>query len=42
MKKTVQVSLAVKDSAVMAKMPWAEYREGVGGDYKRWRALSVL
>jgi hypothetical protein len=29
--------LAVNDDSIRARMPWAEYREGVGGDYKRWR-----
>ncbi len=29
--------LRVRDDALMRKMPWAEFREGRGGDYKRWR-----
>lgn len=28
--------LAIKDESVVSRMPWAEYREGKGGDYKRW------
>jgi hypothetical protein len=28
--------LAIRDSAVRAAMPWAEYRESFGGDYRRW------
>lgn len=30
--------LAVQDTALKRRMPWAEYREGRGGDYKRWRS----
>lgn len=29
--------LAVQDDALKRRMPWAEYREGRGGDYKRWK-----
>lgn len=29
--------LRVKDEGLRKLMPWAEYREGRGGDYKRWR-----
>jgi hypothetical protein len=28
--------LAVNDSSVRKSMPWAEYRDGIGGDYRRW------
>ena len=28
--------LRVQDDALRRKMPWAEYREKRGGDYKRW------
>lgn len=28
--------LAIHDACVRARFPWAEYREGRGGDYKRW------
>jgi hypothetical protein len=31
--------LAVKDDALRAKMPWAQFREGSGGDYRRWHRL---
>jgi hypothetical protein len=31
--------LAIKDESLMRVMPWAQYREKTGGDYKRWRAL---
>lgn len=31
--------LAVKDAAVMRRMPWAQYVDGKGGDYKRWLAF---
>lgn len=30
--------LQVNDSALVRRYPWAEYREGIGGDYKRWQA----
>lgn len=30
--------LSVKDDALRAAMPWAEYRESRGGDYRRWLA----
>jgi hypothetical protein len=33
--------LAVRDAALRRKMPWAEYRDGRGGDYKQWNALQV-
>ena len=29
--------LRINDNGLRALMPWAEYREGSGGDYKRWR-----
>jgi len=29
--------LAIQDASLRALMPWAEYREPGGGDYKRWR-----
>lgn len=29
--------LRIKDAALVRKYPWAEFREGVGGDYKRWK-----
>lgn len=29
--------LRVRDDSIMRRMPWAEYREKHGGDYKRWR-----
>lgn len=29
--------LRVNDESIARKMPWASYREGRGGDYKRWR-----
>ncbi len=29
--------LAIQDASIVRRMPWAEYREKVGGDYKRWR-----
>lgn len=29
--------LAVKDDSLVRLYPWAQYREGVGGDFKRWR-----
>jgi hypothetical protein len=32
--------LAVQDVALKRKMPWAEYREKRGGDYKRWKAVA--
>jgi hypothetical protein len=28
--------LSVKDAGLAARMPWAQYRERLGGDYKRW------
>lgn len=28
--------LAIQDDALRKVMPWAEYREGLGGDYARW------
>jgi hypothetical protein len=28
--------LAIQDDSLRAAMPWAEYREIVGGDYRRW------
>lgn len=28
--------LRIRDVAIVRSMPWAEYREGAGGDYKRW------
>jgi hypothetical protein len=33
--------LRVKDKSIMRRMPWADYREGRGGDYKQWRGLSA-
>lgn len=36
--------LAVQDESVIRSMPWASFREGVGGDYARWlreRAESI-
>lgn len=31
--------LALNDESIRKRMPWAEYREGAGGDFKRWRAV---
>jgi hypothetical protein len=28
--------LAVQDDSIRRRIPWASYREGRGGDYKRW------
>lgn len=28
--------LALDDPSIVRRMPWAEYREKTGGDYKRW------
>lgn len=33
--------LRLNDSSLMKRFPYAEYREGVGGDYKRWRAETT-
>lgn len=33
--------LSLKDAALSAAMPWAEFREGRGGDYRKWKAASV-
>ena len=30
--------LRIEDDALRRRMPWAEFREDKGGDYKRWRA----
>lgn len=32
--------LLIHDEGLRKLMPWAEYREGHGGDYKRWKALQ--
>lgn len=32
--------LAVNDASILRHMPWAEFREGRGGDYRRWLASS--
>lgn len=32
--------LAVQDASIVRRMPWAEYREKRGGDYKRWKEYS--
>lgn len=32
--------LALRDESLLKRMPWAEYREGSGGDYKRWSAVA--
>lgn len=32
--------LRVQDESLRRKMPWAEYREKTGGDYKRWKAVA--
>lgn len=37
--------LAINDDALMRTIPWASYREGCGGDYRRWigeRAVRVM
>jgi hypothetical protein len=33
--------LAVQDEALRQRYPWAEYRDGRGGDYRRWMALGA-
>lgn len=30
--------LAIQDDSIRRRMPWAEFKEKRGGDYKRWRA----
>lgn len=32
--------LALNDESLRRRMPWAEYREPHGGDFKRWRAAA--
>lgn len=32
-----EVILRINDAGIRRKMPWAEFREGKGGDYKRWK-----
>jgi hypothetical protein len=32
--------LLIRDDSVRRAMPWAQYREGSGGDFKRWLAQS--
>jgi hypothetical protein len=32
--------LALQDESLRRRFPWAEYRDGKGGDYKRWRAVT--
>lgn len=32
--------LRVHDESLRVAMPWAEYREGKGGDYRRWLATA--
>jgi hypothetical protein len=32
--------LALDDPSIVRRMPWAEYREKTGGDYKRWVAAQ--
>jgi hypothetical protein len=34
--------LRVEDETLRARMPWAEYREKVGGDYRQFRALQAV
>jgi hypothetical protein len=29
--------LAIQDESIVRRMPWSEYREGIGGDYRRWK-----
>jgi len=29
--------LRINDDSIRRRMPWAEYRERTGGDYKRWK-----
>ena len=33
--------LAVQDASIMRRMPWAEFREKHGGNFKQWRAGTV-
>lgn len=34
--------LRINDESVIRRYPWAEFKEKVGGDYKRWIALSEV
>lgn len=34
--------LAIKDAALARRYPWAQYIDGRGADYKRWKVESVV